>query len=194
MGKASTKTLPGARERLLEASYALFAQRGVAQVGIEAILEKSNCARASLYSHFDSKAQLAIAFLDRREEIWTRAWLETQVKSRSPDPSERLLLVFDVFDGWFRKKDFEGCSFVNVLLESAPGTPLHRSAAAHLAKIRAIIGDLAREAELAEPEKFAAAWHMLMKGSIVAACEGDKDAARAAKAAAALVLEGWARL
>ena len=34
---------------------------------------------------------------------------------------------------------------------------------------------------------------MLMKGSIVAAGEGNLDAALDAKRAAALVLEGWAR-
>ena len=31
---------------------------------------------------------------------------------------DRLLSIFDVFDGWFRKKSFEGCSLINVLLES----------------------------------------------------------------------------
>jgi hypothetical protein len=32
---------------------------------------------------------------------------------------------------------------------------------------------------------------MLMKGSIVSACEGNRNAAREAKRAARLVLEGW---
>ena len=44
-----------------------------------------------------------------------------------------------------------------------------------------------------EPEKFSQAWHMLMKGSIVSAGEGNRDAARDAKCAARLVLEGWQR-
>jgi hypothetical protein len=34
---------------------------------------------------------------------------------------------------------------------------------------------------------------MLMKGSIVSACEGNRDAAREAKRAARLVLAGWPR-
>ena len=32
---------------------------------------------------------------------------------------------------------------------------------------------------------------MLMKGSIIAACEGNRNAARDAKRAARLVLDGW---
>jgi AcrR family transcriptional regulator len=181
------------RERLIDAAYDLFSTNGVNQVGVDTVLAKSGCAKASLYGNFDSKVTLAIAFLDRRETVWTRGWLETQIKRRATSPQARLLAVFDVFDGWFRKKSFEGCSFINVLLESKPGSPVRQAAAAHLAKIRAIIRTLAEQANLQEPEKFAQAWHMLMKGSIVSAGEGNRNAAREAKDAAQLVLNGWKR-
>ena len=181
------------RERLLDAAYDLFAANGVSQVGIDTILAKSGCAKASLYSNFGSKVDLAIAFLDKREALWTRAWLETEVKRRASDPRRRLLAIFDLFDGWFRRKDFEGCSFINVLLESKTNRPVHHAAAIHLSKIRAIVRSLAEEANLREPERFAQAWHMLMKGSIIAACEGNRNAARDAKRAARLVLDGWKR-
>jgi len=189
----AAKTVSRPRERLLEAAYELFAREGVGHVGIDTILEKSGCAKASLYSHFPSKTDLAIAFLDRRETLWTRGWLEAEVKRRARDPAARLLAVFDAFDGWFRKSTFEGCSFINVLLESRADAPVRAAAAAHLANIRAFVRELAKEARLREPEKFAQAWHMLMKGSIVAACEGNRDAAREAKRAARLVLDGWPR-
>jgi AcrR family transcriptional regulator len=181
------------RERLLGAAYELFARNGISKVGIDTILAKSGCAKASLYDNFDSKVVLAIAFLDRRETVWTRGWLEAEVKRRATTPNGRLLAIFDVFDGWFRKKTFEGCSFINVLLESDIESPVRRAAAIHLAKIRAIIHGLAKEAHLRDPEKFAQAWHMLMKGSIVSAAEGNKNAARDAKRAARLILDGWAR-
>jgi hypothetical protein len=125
--------------------------------------------------------------------VWTRAWLEAEVKRRTSSPDERLLAIFDVFDGWFHKGTFEGCSFINVLLESNVDSPVHRAAAIHLSKIRAIVRSLAQDANLREPEKFAQAWHMLMKGSIVSACEGNRNAAREAKRAARLIIDGWAR-
>ena len=187
--RAATKP----RERLIDAAYDLFSTNGVNQVGIDTILSESGCAKASLYSNFNSKVGLAIAFLDRREALWTRGWLESEIKRRATSPEARLLVIFDVFDGWFRKNSFEGCSFINVLLESKTGSPVHHAAVVHLATIRAIVRGLAEQANLREPEKFAQVWHMLMKGSIVSAGEGNRNAARQAKHAARLVLDGWKR-
>ena len=181
------------RERIIAAAYDLFSRDGVSQVGIDAILAKSGCAKASLYSNFGTKVELAIAFLERRETLWTRAWLEAEIKRRARTPEGRLLAIFDVFDGWFHRRSFEGCSFINILLESKADSPVHKAAAIHLAKIRAIVRNLADEANLRDPDTFAQAWHMLMKGSIVAAGEGNRNAARDAKRAASLVLDGWKR-
>jgi AcrR family transcriptional regulator len=181
------------RERLLSAAYDLFANNGIEQVGIDTILAKSGCAKASLYSNFQSKIDLAVAFLERREAVWTRGWLEAEIKGRASTPERQLMAIFDIFDGWFRKKTFEGCSFINVLLESKTDSPVHKAAAAHLAKIRAVVRTLADDAHLREAEKFAQAWHMLMKGSIVSACEGNQNAAREAKRAARLIIDGWPR-
>ena len=181
------------RERLINAAYDLFSKDGVSQVGIDTILDRSGCAKASLYSNFKTKVGLAIAFLERREAVWTRGWLASEIKRRAKTPEGQLLAIFDVFDGWFHKRSFEGCSFINTLLESKGDSPVRKAAAIHLAKIRAIVRSLAKEANLREPEKFAQAWHMLMKGSIIAAGEGNRNAARDATCAARLVLVGWER-
>ena len=193
MTKPKSATDNRVRERLVDAAYDLFSARGIARVGVDTIVDRAGCAKASLYNNFDSKVDLAIAFLDRRERVWTRSWLEAEIKRRSADPEQRLLAIFDVFDGWFRTKDFEGCSFINVLLESEADTPVHRAAVIHLARIRGIVAGLARDAGLREPKAFAQAWHMLMKGSIVSAGEGNARAAIEAKRAARLILNGWAR-
>jgi AcrR family transcriptional regulator len=67
--KSGTKEATEPRERLLAAAYELFAANGVNKVGIDTILAKSGCAKASLYSNFRSKTGLAIAFLERRETL-----------------------------------------------------------------------------------------------------------------------------
>ena len=193
LAKLEIRRVVRPRERILEAAYDLFAANGVNRVGIDTILVQSGCAKASLYNNFGSKADLAIAFLDKREAIWTRNWLEAEVNRRASDPKARLLAIFDVFDRWFGKSTFEGCSFINVLLESAVDSPVRHAAAGHLSKIRAIIRALAEEADLREPDKFAQVWHILMKGSIISACEGNRNAAREAKCAARLVVDGWKR-
>ena len=88
--------------------------------------------------------------------------------------------------------DFEGCSFINVLLETADAAgPLNEASAFYLARIREFLEGLAGDAGIADPEGFARKWHILMKGSIVAAGEGDTAAARRAREMGILLL-GWA--
>ncbi|MGH2872473.1 MAG: TetR/AcrR family transcriptional regulator [Solirubrobacteraceae bacterium] len=180
----------GARERLLSAAYQLFAQSGVQAVGVDAIIERSGVARQTMYRHFASKQDLVLAFLARREEVWTQSWLRDGIERRASDPRERLLAVFDLFDEWFRAPGFEGCSFINVMVEHPdPSHPLHRAAATYLAGIRQLLQDLARQARIAEADDFARRWHILMKGAIIAAGEGDHDAALQAKSLATMLLE-----
>ncbi len=180
-----------ARERLLATAYELFSRRGVQAVGVDAIIEHSGVARQTMYRQFGSKQELVLAYLARREQLWTRGWLQTEVRRRAPgDPRGQLLAIFDVFDGWFATPEFEGCSFINVMLEHPNQShPLHRACAAYLGQIRDFLSDLARQAGIADAEPFARQWHILMKGSIVAAGEGDVAAARRAKAVAQLLLE-----
>jgi len=192
--KPAATTETSTKDRILASAYRLFKSRGIAQVGVDTIVADSGCAKASLYNNFSSKEALGLAFLEQREKIWTRDWLETQVRHKTSDPSERLLAIFDLFDGWFHKKDFEGCSFINILLESEFNSPIHRAAARHLENIQAIIRGFAIDAGLDDSGGFAQAWHMIMKGSIVSACEGNRQAAQTARRAAAVLLDRWPRV
>ena len=138
---------PGARERILEASYDLFSRQGVQAVGIDAIITRSGVARQTLYRHFDSKQDLVLAFLERREKLWTKGWLQAEVQRRASDPRERLLAIFDVFGEWFQLDDYEGCSFINVILEMPDrADPIHRAGTAYLAGIRNFLEGLASTA------------------------------------------------
>jgi AcrR family transcriptional regulator len=185
----STVKQSDARQRILDAAYDLFSRHGIRAVGVDAIIERSGVARMTLYRHFGSKDALVLAFLERREERWTKEWLQSEVERRATDPAQRLLVIFDVFDEWFQRGDFEGCSFINVLLEiDDPRSELHRASADQLARIRAFVAGLATEAGVGDAEGLAHKWHILMKGSIVAAGEGDRGAARRAREIAALVL------
>ena len=192
MGEKRRARRPGqARERLIRAAYDLFTRKGIAQVGVDAIVARSGCAKASLYANFKSKDDLALAYLELREKLWTRDWLEAEIRSRTPDPKAQLLVIFDIFDEWFRRRDFEGCAFINVLLEARADGSVRDAAAANLATVRSIVAEVARAAELDEPKNLARVWHILMKGAIISACEGDRHAAVGAQWMARLVLKNW---
>jgi AcrR family transcriptional regulator len=179
MSDAPVATTKDARERILDTAYELFSRNGIRAVGVDRVIAESGVAKMTLYRNFASKDELVLEFLRRREERWTKEWLQAEVERRTDDPAERLLAIFDVFDAWFRQDDFEGCSFINVLLEvTDPTSKVRQASVVHLATIRSFLQGLASDAGVADPEDFARSWHILMKGSIVAAVEGDREAAR----------------
>src|SRR5437899_12234891 len=102
--------LATARERIDRRAYELFSRHGIRAVGIDTVVALAGVAKMTLYRHYSSKEDLALAFLRRREELWTRSWLQRQAQRRGQTPGEQLLAIFDVFDRWFRRSDFEGCA------------------------------------------------------------------------------------
>jgi AcrR family transcriptional regulator len=189
--KAKVLVDSDARERILDSSYDLFSRRGIRGVGIDEVIERAGVAKATLYRHFPSKDELVLAFLERREQLWTRELVEAGARSRGATPEEQLLAIFDVFDEWFRREDFEACSFINVLLEMGPQHIAGGASVRHLENIRSMVRRLAEEAGIREADSFARSWHILMKGSIVAAAEGDAEAARRARSMARLLIDQY---
>lgn len=177
-----------AHERILAAAYELFRLEGTRAVGVDTVVERAGVSKMTLYRHFKSKDQLVAAFLDRRAQVWVVDWLVAEIFRRAETPADRLMAVFDVFDSWFRSATFDRCSFIRTLLEYPDGHPTHRAACQHLATLRAFIAGLARDAGIKDG-KFADAWLMMVKGSSVAAVEGNRSAARQIKPAARLFLE-----
>jgi AcrR family transcriptional regulator len=187
--RQSLETGASARERILDASYELFSQHGIRAVGINEVIEHAGVATATLYRHFPSKDELVLAFLEMREQRWTHDLVEAGAQRMGADPEERLLAIFDVFDEWFHRDDFEACSFINVLLEMGPQHPAGDASVEHLDHIRMIVRRFADEACLRDTESFARSLHILMKGSIVSAAEGDIEAAQRGKSMARLLID-----
>ena len=181
---------PSARERILETAYELFSRHGTRAVGVDRIIAECGIAKMTLYRNFPSKDDLIVAFLEQREQRWTRAWLQAEAQRRGSTPAERLLAIFDTFADWFGQEDFEGCSFINVMLEIDDcENPVRQATVRHLADIRSFVSGLAEEAGVQDPDGFSRQWHILMKGSIVSAAEGDLEAAARAKQLGTLLLE-----
>jgi AcrR family transcriptional regulator len=169
------------RQRLLDAAYDLFSRRGIRDVGIDELIEAAGIAKATLYRHFTSKDDLVEGFLQERERRWTFGFVAAGAREAADTPEGQLLAIFDVFDRWFHDADFDACAFINTLVEMRPGHRLGRASITHLRHIRDFVEGLATEAHLDDPKGFAHSWHILMKGSIIAATEGDALAAQRAR-------------
>ncbi len=188
--EATPREPASGRERVLATAYDLFSRHGTRAVGVDRIIAESGVAKMTLYRNFASKDELILAFLERREQLWTQAWLQAAVEERAQTPGGRLLAIFDTFGEWFAVEGFEGCSFINVMLElPEAGHPVREACVQHLAAIREFLSGLAEAAGVEDPDAFARQWHILMKGSIVAAAEGDTEAAARARELGVLLLE-----
>lgn len=168
-------------DRILATAYELFSRRGIRDVGTNELISRSGVAKATFYRHFPSKDALVLAFLALRDQVWTVDLIVSEARRRGSTPEERLLAVFDVFGDWFHRDDFEACTFINVLLEMGPEHPLGKASIGYLSRIRGHIEALAEEAGLSRTEEFARSWHILMKGSIISATEGDFLASKRAQ-------------
>lgn len=179
-----------ARERVLRTAYDLFCARGVGAVGIDRIIEAAGVAKMTLYRNFRSKDELVLAVLERREERWTRGWLETEIMRRARTPVPRLLACFDALGDWFATDDYEGCLFINTLVEThdmSMSSPIGADCVARLATVRGIIEQLTRDAAARNASELAHRWQLLMMGAILGASY-DRDAAKRAKDLAARLL------
>jgi AcrR family transcriptional regulator len=179
------------RLKILDAAYELFSAQGVTLVGVDTISARSGVAKMTLYHHFRAKENLVLAYLDLRAKRWTVGWLKAGVKARGVTPRERLLAIFDLFHDWFEADGFEGCPFLRIICESEIGSPVHKATAQKLGQIQNYVAQLARAALVPDPQGLASAWMMLMEGAIMSARSGQTEAALKARAAAAVLLDGW---
>lgn len=103
------------RERIVEATFGLFARQGYNSTGINQIISDAGVAKASFYQYFKSKEDLCVEFLKVRHAYWFNE-LE-QFSAKSKDLKSRILTAFDFLMYMNEKENFRGCSFLNILSE-----------------------------------------------------------------------------
>jgi AcrR family transcriptional regulator len=188
--RTSGASTDDARERILGTAYDLFSREGVQTVGVDRIVAEAGVAKATLYRHFRSKDALILAVLERREHLWTHGWLEHEIDQRGKTPEAQLLAVFDVFDEWFNRDDYESCLFMKTLLETHDAkSRVRQDAVSRLANVRVVLHRLAEQIGVRDPDNFSWAIQQQMMGSIIAASTGDTQAAKRARDVASLLLE-----
>jgi AcrR family transcriptional regulator len=184
MGPASDR-----KDRLVETALRLFYRNGFHATGIDTILAESGVAKMTLYKHFKSKDELILAALELRHERWS-AWFRGEIERRSRSPRRRLLLAFDVLDGWFQGKDFRGCFFLNAASEYGGLEPrVQEAVARHKRWVRELLGQFTAEARARDADGLAGQLALLVEGAIAAALVGqNSDSAGSAKGAAEVLI------
>jgi AcrR family transcriptional regulator len=188
MAVSEASTRRPARERLLAAADELFYNEGVHTVGIDRVIEHAGVAKASLYNTFGSKDELVRAYLERRQLSVSQRIM--QAVNRYDAPRERLLAVFEGQGNLFAQPGYRGCAFARASAESHPGDLAEQATQVHRSWVRGLLTELAAQAGVTEPDALARQLHLLYEGSSQSArMDHDPDAAVAARAAAAVLLD-----
>lgn len=192
MPTTTTEDRLPARERLLAAANELFYEEGVHSVGIDRVIERAGVAKATLYSVFGSKDELIRAYLAARHAA-TRDRTTRELEARYHTPRERLLGVFDIQGESFTEPGFRGCAFISASAEARPGSTIEEVADEYRAWLRSLFVELAKESDVADPERLAQQLVLLYDGAGIAAwMDRDPGAAAAARAAATALVDAAA--
>jgi AcrR family transcriptional regulator len=182
------------REDVLRTASELFYREGIRSVGIDRIIERAGVSKMTLYNHFSSKDDLAVAYLRRRDEAVHR-FIEARVVELAPDPRHRPLAVFEAFAEQLARDNYRGCHLINTMIEFPDEDHPARQLALDLNHgWRAYVAELIRAAHLPEAEALAEEFFLLLEGAFVTgAMEGMPDSMnRARRAAEALLTEAQA--
>jgi AcrR family transcriptional regulator len=175
------------RGRLVAAAVELFYRRGFGAVGIDQVIAAAGVTKTTFYKHFESKDDLMVAAVRRRDEWEWQAWGRAIQKIAGDDPAKKLLAMMDVLDVWFNDPEFRGCMFMNTAAEFPdPHDPVHQAAAVYKKRSRDHHRDLARlaGAKKHDAEVFADCYTALVEGALILRqIHGRNDAARAVRPA-----------
>src|SRR5258706_9998175 len=105
------------RDRLLATAVDLFYRNGFGAVGIDQVIAGAGVTKTTFYKHFESKDDLMVAAVQRRDEWESAAWGRAVYKLAGDDPVRKFLAMLDVMDMWFNEPDFRGCMFLNTAIE-----------------------------------------------------------------------------
>lgn len=105
----------GVKDRVIEAASRLFYFKGYNQTGINQIIEEANVAKASMYQHFRSKEDIAVAYLVGRHAMWMGNLNECVAKQNTS--KGKIIGCFDYLFEWLTEVDFRGCGWQNIITD-----------------------------------------------------------------------------
>jgi len=134
-------SIMGTRERILDSAQRLTQTRSFHGFSFQDIADEIGIRKASLYHHFESKDDVAVAMLQRAAD-----WVSAQFKKvEGREPKERLEAYFDLFRQIHGKAErmCPGGSFAAVFgaVSSPVQATLHRYAKMHVDWLEEVVRD-----------------------------------------------------
>jgi AcrR family transcriptional regulator len=153
MGKPATQSRSQPRERIMSVVADLFYRQGYRATGINEVIEKSGVAKATFYSHFPSKDDLALAYLLQLKDTEI-AHVDNAIKA-AKGRVNRFLAVIRSLEPWLLDTEFRGCAFINMASEIPdPKHPLRKVGREVYDHVRTRVATLAEELIASNASKY----------------------------------------
>jgi AcrR family transcriptional regulator len=174
----------------MDAAFACFNADGIRGASADAIIERADVAKMTLYKHYPTKDLLASAYVHARSDAWM-AWLESRVKKRGRTPKQQVLALFDALGEWFASDDYNGCPFHRAAAEFPDlANPIHKEAVRNKHQLREFVAALVDEAGLQNRSALVTTLLVLMAGTeVMVNIEGSAKYVDRARTAAAFLLQ-----
>ena len=154
------------RERILAAATMLFEENGVAQTGVDTLIQAADVAKATFYRHFPSKDDLVVAWLRASGTRWFDR-VRARAEAAAAAPGDVIPRFFEAVADWLEADDFVGCPYLNTSSEiSDEAHPATRVIRDHLAEIGGYLEDRVAATGIKDAARLGRELHALLAGAI----------------------------
>ena len=139
-------TRTSAREKIVVAATHLFYDQGYQATTVDHILERSGVSRPTFYTHFPTKEDLGLAYVQRRRQQDVTAIKDAIRQEKTPEG--RFLAIISHVGKTLVDPNYcyRGCRFFNVIAElHEANNPLVKEARHYVENMREIIRDAVLE-------------------------------------------------
>ncbi len=173
----SARTRTPARDKILDAAAAIFYERGYQATTVDQVIERSGVSRPTLYTHFSTKEDLGVAYLQQRRQS-DLAGLKDAVRNEKTAKA-RVLAVIKHVGETLVSTNYRGCGFFNTIAEFPDvNNPMVQEARRYIDGFRDIIRDLVVELKASSPkyktldvDRVAETYYLLLGGAIMGSQE-----------------------
>jgi TetR/AcrR family transcriptional regulator, transcriptional repressor for nem operon len=109
------------REKLLDASFVLFREKGYSATSIDELCAKAEVTKGAFFHHFRSKDALAVAAVDRWSEV-SRTLFLTAPYHKHRDPLDRVLAYLDFRKALLKGEIAQFTCLVGTMVQEVYGT------------------------------------------------------------------------
>jgi AcrR family transcriptional regulator len=154
-----------AGEKVFEVATDLFYRQSIRSVGVETIVKEAGVSKITLYRNFESKDDLIVAYLEKRNKDYWRN-VDRILAAKRDNPRAQLRTLIDHVAGRTTTPSYRGCPFINYAAEFPDAShPGHRIVEENKREMRQRLVGFAKALHTRRPTQLADALFLLIEGA-----------------------------